>query len=78
MYQNYLFDLYGTLVDIHTDEEKEELWERLSMFYGYYGAAYKPAELKKKYYEFVSIDEAKLKIDEQMLKELFINVNVLP
>ena len=20
MYQNYIFDLYGTLVDIHTDE----------------------------------------------------------
>lgn len=21
-YENYIFDLYGTLVDIHTDEEK--------------------------------------------------------
>ena len=24
-YENYIFDLYGTLVDIHTDEEKTEL-----------------------------------------------------
>ena len=27
MYDTYIFDLYGTLVDIHTDEDKEELWE---------------------------------------------------
>ena len=28
MYETCIFDLYGTLVDIRTDEEKEELWER--------------------------------------------------
>ena len=39
-YENYIFDLYGTLVDIHTDEEKTELWEKLAQFYGYYGAVY--------------------------------------
>lgn len=49
MYRNYIFDLYGTLVDIHTDEEKQEVWEKLSLFYGYYGAVYKPHELKKAY-----------------------------
>ena len=27
-YDNYVFDLYGTLVDIHTDENKAEIWER--------------------------------------------------
>ena len=31
-YENYIFDLYGTLVDIHTDEEKTELWEKLAQF----------------------------------------------
>ena len=31
-YENYIFDLYGTLVDIHTDEEKTELWEKLRSF----------------------------------------------
>ena len=25
-YKNYIFDLYGTLIDIHTDENKPELW----------------------------------------------------
>lgn len=27
---NFIFDLYGTLVDIKTDEEKEELWEEIA------------------------------------------------
>lgn len=31
-YQNYIFDLYGTLVDIHTDEEKPALWDTLARF----------------------------------------------
>ena len=30
-YQNYLFDLYGTLVDIHTDENDPRLWQRMSV-----------------------------------------------
>ena len=48
-YENYIFDLYGTLVDIHTDEEKPELWEKLAQFYGYYGAAYTAQKLKNAY-----------------------------
>lgn len=28
-YQNYLFDLYGTLVDVHTNEKDPLLWQRL-------------------------------------------------
>ena len=48
-YENYIFDLYGTLVDIHTDEEKAELWEKLAQFYGYYGAVYTAEELKNAY-----------------------------
>ena len=45
-YENYVFDLYGTLVDIHTDEEPRELWEKLVLFFGYYGAHYTPEDLK--------------------------------
>lgn len=30
MYQNYIFDLYGTLVDIHTNENKHYLWEKMA------------------------------------------------
>ena len=49
MYETCIFDLYGTLVDIHTDEEKEELWERLALFYAFYGAAYTPGGLRAAY-----------------------------
>ncbi len=49
MYETCIFDLYGTLVDIHTDEEKEELWERLALFYAFYGASYTPGELRAAY-----------------------------
>ncbi|MCD8396624.1 MAG: HAD family hydrolase [Lachnospiraceae bacterium] len=45
-YENYIFDLYGTLVDIHTDENLPELWEKMRFFYGYYGARYTPDELR--------------------------------
>lgn len=49
MYQTYIFDLYGTLVDIHTDENRCEVWEKLALFYGYYGAFYSPEEMQNTY-----------------------------
>ena len=33
-YRNYIFDLYGTLVDIHTDESKPSFWKALAEHYG--------------------------------------------
>ena len=46
MYSTYIFDLYGTLVDIHTDESKKILWEKLALFYGFYGASILPENFK--------------------------------
>lgn len=48
-YQDYLFDLYGTLVDIHTDESKKELWKLLASWYQSHGAVYSPWNLKKQF-----------------------------
>lgn len=45
MYTDLIFDLYGTLVDIHT-EETEEVWEKTALYFGYYGAAYTGTSLK--------------------------------
>ena len=39
-YKNYIFDLYGTLIDIHTEEGELKLWEALAEFYGKQGASY--------------------------------------
>lgn len=48
-YNNYLFDLYGTLVDVHTDENKDFLWQRLSLLLGADKVYCTPKCLKKKY-----------------------------
>lgn len=48
-YQDCIFDLYGTLVDIHTDEERPQLWEDLTAWYREHGAPYAPEELQEAY-----------------------------
>jgi putative hydrolase of the HAD superfamily len=30
MYKNIIFDLYGTLVDIHTDEQNPKFWQKFA------------------------------------------------
>lgn len=61
-YDNYVFDLYGTLVDIHTEEGDERLWKQLALFFGYYGALYEPEELQKEYFRIVKGKEQELKM----------------
>ncbi|WP_150270008.1 HAD family hydrolase [Paenibacillus tepidiphilus] len=51
MYDTYIFDLYGTLIDIETDEEHAELWERLALHFGYQGMRVTASELKARYLE---------------------------
>lgn len=52
-YQDCIFDLYGTLVDIHTDEKKPQLWEELAAWYRERGADYVPEELQDAYFQTV-------------------------
>lgn len=44
-YTDLIFDLYGTLVDIHT-EENDLVWEKTALYFGYYGAQYTGEQLK--------------------------------
>lgn len=50
-YTDLIFDLYGTLVDIHT-EENDLAWEKTALYFGYYGAQY-TGELLKTDFESV-------------------------
>lgn len=59
MYQHYLFDLYGTLVDIHTNEQKAYLWKKMALYFGLKGAPYEPKELKSRYHALILESEAK-------------------
>ena len=58
MYTDLIFDLYGTLVDIHT-EENAEVWEKTALFFGYYGAHYSPRELESAFTAQISLRKSK-------------------
>ncbi|MDE7298443.1 MAG: HAD family hydrolase [Lachnospiraceae bacterium] len=53
MYQNIVFDLYGTLVDIRTADDSPEVFRRLAKFYTFRGAAYRPGELQSAFHSYM-------------------------
>lgn len=85
MYKNYFFDLYGTLMEVRTNQEKECVWEKMSLYYGYYGAYYDPFEFKSRYNEItkkllaVSEELEYPEIDiQEVFYKLFKDKNVRP
>lgn len=58
-YQHCIFDLYGTLVDIHTHEDAPGLWAAMAAYYRERGAVYGPDELRKSYLRLVREAESK-------------------
>lgn len=64
-----VFDLYGTLVDIHTDEKSKELWKKMARLYREYGAAYQPRAMQKEFEE--RIREKQRCADEIQIEEVF-------
>lgn len=65
MYKNYIFDVYGTLIDIRTNEEKTYLWDKMVEMFGFYGASYERIELKKKYFQYIREIETEMKKEEE-------------
>lgn len=57
-YTDLIFDLYGTLVDIHT-EETELVWEKTALYFGFYGAHYTGPELKAAFGSAMAARETK-------------------
>ncbi len=58
MFKNYLFDLYGTLADTHTDEWDMSLWESCAEYYSKQGTKYEAEELNKAYGSLVDKEKA--------------------
>lgn len=56
-YNDLVFDLYGTLVDIHT-EENNLTWEKTALYFGYYGVAITGVELRFAFEQETSRKEA--------------------
>ncbi len=57
-YTDLVFDLYGTLVDIHT-EENDAVWDKTALFFGYYGAHYTGASLHAAFTAAMTAREAR-------------------
>lgn len=57
MYNNYIFDLYGTLIDINTDEWNDDLWKKIAILYAYKGAHYTYDELNEEYDRLVQAEK---------------------
>ena len=72
-YENYIFDLYGTLVNIHTDEEKPILWKNMAIYLKErFDIEYESNELRKAYLktcneEVLSLKE-KIKVSEPEIR----------
>lgn len=56
-YTDLIFDLYGTLVDIHTDED-DTVWAKTAIYFGFYGAHYTAQELRDTFCEAMAEREA--------------------
>lgn len=54
MYKNIAFDIYGTLIDIHTNEYEIATWQKLADTLAFYDVNYSASELKEAY--FMSCD----------------------
>ena len=60
-YETYIFDLYGTLIDIHTDEEDPALWEKMADYLKEnFAAEYTPKALRQRYLEICAEEEQNL------------------
>ena len=57
-YTDLVFDLYGTLVDIHT-VESDLVWEKTAFYFGFYGADYTGPGLKRAFEDAMRTREAK-------------------
>lgn len=57
-FTDLIFDLYGTLVDIHTEED-DAVWGKTALFFGFYGAHYEGPELEQAFRAAVAAREAR-------------------
>ena len=83
-YKNCIFDLYGTLADIRTDEMLPGLWEEMTAFYHKQGADYSQEELCSDFFRIARQMEQEMKRSfaypeikiEEVFRQLFRNKGV--
>lgn len=81
MYSNYIFDLYGTLADIRTNESKASLWKCMAAYMTLQGAPYSATELRKRYRSLISAlrqeqcQKSKIQFPETVPDEIEVNLS---
>ncbi len=53
-----IFDLYGTLIEIETDEGMEELWRTIAHFFTYHGVDFRRWDLKELFFDIMRKQKA--------------------
>lgn len=77
MIRNYIFDLYGTLVDIRTEEAMPALWRRMALLYSFQGADYGPEELRQGYRAAVEAQIERRAVDHPAILKDHIEPEIL-
>ena len=85
MYQNYIFDLYGTLADIRTNESKPYLYKKMAELYSALGANYNDGKEWKTAYRHICKQKKQesenplyeIEISD-VFRELFIKKHMIP
>lgn len=77
MFKNYIFDLYGTLIDIRTDEDDDALWQKLVMVYGYKECHYSVFEIRRLYKELCAREKAKVRAEFPERKHVDIDLTIV-
>ncbi len=75
MYRNYIFDLYGTLVDIRTDEYSLNFWRKAVSVFAKGKASYSPSELMSRYKKYVRQAQLREKLRHPTYK--YIDIDLL-
>ncbi len=72
MYKNYIFDLYGTLIDIRTDEWSDEFWDKFAAWMTENEMSYSGKELHRLY------DEEVKKAERRQTNYEYPEIDLLP
>ncbi|MBQ9679172.1 MAG: HAD family hydrolase [Ruminococcus sp.] len=74
MYNNIIFDLYGTLIDIRTDEYSIDFWRKAVQVFAMGGASFSPGELRTSYIKYVKRAYRRQKLTHLTYKYLDIDL----
>ena len=73
-YKNVMFDLYGTLIDIRTNEDIPMLWYNFAALYKRNGADYLPMELREMYLKYEKAERKRVLEEHPELTHIDIDI----